>query len=121
MNKKYIIRKNEEISSIVKSSNKIISKYYVIYYKKNDKNYNRFCISVSKKIGKAHIRNYYKRIIKDILMKNNFNYSIDYVIILRKNILNVDTNEAEEMLQALIRGGAVEPFPIDGINYRVIR
>ena len=38
-----------------------------------------------------------------------------------KNILNVDTDEAEEMLQALIRGGAVEPFPIDGINYRVIR
>lgn len=43
--------------------------------------------------------------------------SVGYI----KNILNVDTNEAEEMLQALIRGGAVEPFPIDGINYRVIR
>ena len=43
--------------------------------------------------------------------------SVGYI----KNILSVDTDEAEEMLQALIRGGAVEPFPIDGINYRVIR
>ena len=43
--------------------------------------------------------------------------SVGYI----KNILNVDTDEAEEMLQALIRGGVVEPFPIDGINYRVIR
>ena len=43
--------------------------------------------------------------------------SVGYI----KNILNVDTNESEEMLQALFRGGAVEPFPIEGINYRVIR
>ena len=36
-----------------------------------------------------------------------------------KSILNVGQSEAEEMLQKLIQGGAIEAFPIDGVNYRV--
>ena len=42
--------------------------------------------------------------------------SIGYI----KNILNIETHEAEDMLQGLIQAGAVEPFPFDGTNYRVI-
>ena len=83
MNKKYIIRKNEEIQKILQNSKKIVNKYFVIYYSKNNSNYNRYCISVSKKIGKAHTRNLYKRRIKDILSKNDINLSMDYVIILK--------------------------------------
>ena len=41
--------------------------------------------------------------------------SVGYI----KNILSVDQDEAEEMLQKLIQAGAVDPFPLDGINYRV--
>ena len=36
-----------------------------------------------------------------------------------KSILNVETTEAEEMLSKLIQAGLIEPFPIDGINYKV--
>lgn len=42
--------------------------------------------------------------------------SVGYI----KNILNVDTDEAEDMLQGLIQAGVVEPYPIDGVNHRVI-
>ena len=69
MNKKFIVRKNEEIQEIIKRSNKKYNKFFVIYCAKNSLGYNRFCISVGKKIGKAHTRNLYKRRIKDILMK----------------------------------------------------
>ena len=41
--------------------------------------------------------------------------SVPYV----KSILNVDDDEAEEMIQKLIQAGAIEPFPFDGVNYRV--
>ena len=41
--------------------------------------------------------------------------SVGYI----KNILSVDQKEAEEMLQKLIQAGAIDPFPLDGINYRV--
>ena len=102
MNKKYIIRKNEEIQSIVNNSSKKVSKSFVIYYLKNNYDYNRYCISVSKKIGKANIRNLYKRRIKDILMKNKLDKSYDCVIILRKAILDINyINIKEELLNIL--------------------
>ena len=103
MNKKYIIRKNEEIQSIIKNGNKCISSNYIIYCIDNTINYNRYCISVSKKIGKANIRNLYKRRIKDILMKYNLNNSKDYVIILRKGILNLNYNQMREQLINIIK------------------
>jgi ribonuclease P protein component len=98
MNKKYIIKKNEEIQQIIGDSNKKVNKYFVIYFRKNNYNFNRYCISVSKKIGKANVRNLYKRRIKDILMKNNINFSKDYVIILRVNILNLNYEQIQNEL-----------------------
>lgn len=98
MNKKYIIKKNEEIQQIIGNSNKKVNKYFVIYFRKNNYNFNRYCISVSKKIGKANVRNLYKRRIKDILMKNNINFSKDYVIILRVNILNLNYEQIQSEL-----------------------
>ena len=41
--------------------------------------------------------------------------SVGYV----KNSFNVSAEEADEMIQGLIQGGAIEPFPFDGMNYRV--
>ena len=104
MNKKFIVRKNEEIQEIIKSNKKIVNKYFVIYYAKNYLNYNRFCISVGKKIGKAHTRNLYKRRIKDILMKNNIDSSNDYVIILRTDILGNSYQKISDELLKLLRG-----------------
>ena len=98
MNKKYIIKKNEEIQQIIGDSNKKVNKYFVIYFRKNNYNFNRYCISVSKKIEKANVRNLYKRRIKDILMKNNINFSKDYVIILRVSILNLNYEQIQNEL-----------------------
>ncbi len=103
MNKKYIIKKNEEIQQIIGNSNKKVNKYFVIYFRKNNYNFNRYCISVSKKIGKANVRNLYKRRIKDILMKNNINFSKDYVIILRVNILNLNYEQIQSELINIIK------------------
>lgn len=88
MNKKFIIKKNYEIKKIIDLNNKIVNKLFIIYKDNNNLDYNRYCISINKKIGKANIRNNYKRKIKDILMKNKFNNSKDYVIIIRNSILN---------------------------------
>lgn len=104
MNKKFIVRKNEEIQEIIKSNKKNVNKYFVIYYAKNDLNYNRFCISVGKKIGKAHTRNLYKRRIKDFLMKNNINSSYDYVIILRTAIIGVPYEKLNIELIKVLKG-----------------
>ena len=104
MNKKYIIRKNEEIQNIIKDAKKQVNKYFIVYFSKNTLSYNRYCVSVSKKIGKAHTRNLYKRRIKDILMKFKYNNSCDYVIILRKGVLEIDYDMMRSELSSLIKG-----------------
>lgn len=104
MKKKYIIRKNEEIQKIVKSSKKFVNKYFIVYFKENNLSYNRYCVSVSKKIGKAHTRNLFKRRVKDILMKNNINNSKDYVIILRNVVINISYEKMQYELLDILKG-----------------
>lgn len=104
MKKKYIIRKNEEIQKIVKSSKKIVNKYFIVYFRENELSYNRYCVSVSKKIGKAHTRNLFKRRVKDILMKNNINNSKDYVIILRNVVINISYEKMQYELLDILKG-----------------
>ena len=99
MKKKYIIRKNEEIQEIVKTSKKLVNKYFIVYFRNNDFQYNRYCISVSKKLGKAHTRNLYKRRIKD-----NINNSMDYVIILRNAVIGISYEEMQYELLNTLKG-----------------
>lgn len=105
MNKKYIIKKNYDIQEVItKNEQKVVNNYFVIYKKANNIKNNRYCISVSKKIGKAFNRNYYKRIIKDILNKNKFNNSYDYVIILRTRIINKKYLDIQNSLLNIFKG-----------------
>lgn len=104
MNKKFIIKKNEEIKKIINNNKKRVNEIFIIYYTKNNLNYNRYCVSVNKKIGKANVRNLYKRRVKDILMKNKFNNSIDYVIILRSAIKEKSYNEISREIKKILEG-----------------
>jgi len=104
MNKKYILRKNEDIQLVIKNNQKIVDKYFIIYYKDNKMGYNRYCISVSKKIGKANVRNLLKRRMKDILMKNNIDNSNDYVIILRNGIMDLSYLKMKDIIINILKG-----------------
>ena len=105
MNKEYIIRKNEEISLIVKTGNKKVTKFFIIYYINNDEAKNMYCISVSKKLGKAYVRNKIKRRAKNIIdnNKNTIQNGYDYVIIVRKGILELTYKDMEKELLKLIK------------------
>lgn len=104
MNKKYIINSNEEIQKIISKGTKKVDKYFIIYNVKNSLEYNRYCVSISKKIGNAVVRNKEKRVIKEILRKSNINSQKNYVIILRKEILSLSFIEKEKELINLIKG-----------------
>lgn len=104
MNSKYIIRKNQEFEYLINNGKCIKNKYFVIYNKDRKENHNRYGISVSKKVGNAVTRNKIKRRIKDILMKNVIKNEKDYVIIIRKAIINLEYNEIRDNLLELIKG-----------------
>ena len=104
MKKLNIIKKNYDINSVINNKNMIKNKYFYIYKNRNTVDNYRFAICVSKKIGNAVRRNKVKRQIKDIIDKSNlvFNNTNDYVIILRKEINNLDYNGIKENLLNLI-------------------
>lgn len=105
MKKRNIIKKSDEINKVIKNGKKFKNKYYYIYKDKNEENKYRFCICVSKKIGNAVVRNKNKRQIKDIIDKSKIGFSpnTDYVIILTKEINNIDFQLKKENLIDLLK------------------
>lgn len=110
MRKLYIVKTKEEFNDLIKNGYCIKNKYFVIYSKKNDLKYDRFGISVGKKIGKAVIRNKYKRKIRNIIDIHRKDYlnNKDYIIILRSRALNLNYQELKnELLSLLKRKGEI--------------
>ena len=91
MKKEYRVKKNEDISYIIKHKQRLANRSFIIYYVKNDLNHARIGISVSKKLGKAVIRNKIKRQVRMIVQQTiNFNDNYDYIVIVRNKYLDLD-------------------------------
>ncbi len=105
MKKEEVVKNNREFDYIIKNGKYRKNNEYVIYYIENNKEYNRFGISVSKKIGNAVTRNYYKRIIRNICDKSKNLYSNrkDYIIIMRKGLIVLNFNDALKSMNDLLK------------------
>ncbi|MBR6949505.1 MAG: ribonuclease P protein component [Bacilli bacterium] len=97
MRKLYIVKRKEEFDNIINKCPYKKTNSFVIYYKDNEYKYDRFGISVGKKIGNAVVRNSYKRKIRSIIdnYKKSYNNQEDYIIILRRSALDKSYNELE--------------------------
>jgi len=105
MRKKNIIKESYEFTKIINKGDKINNKYYSVFYNKNKKEFNRYGITIPKKTGKAVIRNKIKRQIKNIIDTNEFYIQTpyDYVIIIKKQILELKYKEEEKELINLLK------------------
>ncbi len=105
MKKRNIVQNNKDFSKIIKKGQCVKDKNLVMYYQNNDLEQARFGISVGTKIGKAHTRNKLKRQMRNIVDNFKFSYSNskDYIIIVRKNCLDVSFQEIEKSYQKLFQ------------------
>lgn len=103
MKKRKIIKSSLEYTEIIKTCPYKKNSYFIIYYRKNNQE-NRYGISIPKKTGKANIRNKVKRRLKNIIDTNEFSIHTpyDYVIIVRKRLLELNYQEIETNLMNLI-------------------
>ena len=77
---------------------------FIIYYLKNDLDHARIGISVSKKLGKAVIRNKIKRQVRMMLQQTiNFDDNYDYIVIIRNKYLDLDFNSNLNELKYLYK------------------
>lgn len=104
MKKRNIIKKSEEFTEIIHTCPYHKNNYFIIYYRPN-KEKNRYGISVPKKTGKANQRNKIKRRIKNILDNDEktMHQLHDYVIIVRKRLIELNYQEMEKNLIDLMR------------------
>ena len=104
MKKFEIVKEHKDFDNIINTGKYIKGKYFVIYNK--DSSNKRFGIAVSKKFGSAVERNRIKRQTRMILEnnKNLFKNNLDYIIIVKKNALNVEYSQLESDIQSIIKG-----------------
>ena len=104
MKKNYRVKKNEDFSYIIKKKQSIANQSFIIYYLKNDVGHARVGISVSKKLGKAVVRNKIKRQVRMIVQQTiDFNDSCYYIVIVRNKYLDLDFNSNLNELKYLYK------------------
>ena len=106
-----IVKSNIEFNNIMKIGKKYYSDLFYVYIYKNTYPYNRYGISVSKKVGNAVVRNKYKRRIKDIIDDYKINMNgFDFIIISRPKLKECDYDYIKENIIKLFNmiGGSYE-------------
>lgn len=103
MNKEFIITDGRVFDSMINKSRYKYNKNYTIYKREADAC--KFGIAVPKKIAGAVTRNKIKRQIKEIIRTNKefFLYNNEYIIIVKKNILELSFSEMQSSLEELFR------------------
>lgn len=104
MKKSEIIKKEQTFTEIIHHCSYVKNNYYVIYYRKNYDT-TKYGISIPKKTGKANVRNKIKRRIKNIIDTNEkqVHKNFDYVIIVRKRLIEINYQEMENDLISLMK------------------
>ena len=104
MKKNFRVRKNEDFNKIISKKISLASSSFIIYKNKNDIDHGRVGISVSKKLGKAVVRNKIKRQLRMMICECfSFEENIDYIVIVRKNFLNHTYLENKSELESLYK------------------
>ena len=104
MKKKYIVKENKDFEKIINEGKLRKNRSFLVYSLDNNLTYNKYGISVSKKLGNAVFRNKYKRKIRSIIdnLKKDYNIGKNYIIITRKGALDKNYQELKNDLSNLI-------------------
>ncbi|TCS80822.1 ribonuclease P protein component [Tepidibacillus fermentans] len=106
MKKEFRLRKREDFKKVYQYGHSIANRSLVLYELDNIQieSY-RFGISVSKKLGKAVVRNRVKRLIKEairsVISRNEIKKHKDYIFIARKPIIEMDLEQIEKSIEYL--------------------
>ncbi|MEW9053338.1 MAG: ribonuclease P protein component [Neobacillus sp.] len=110
MKKELRIKKNKEFQEAFQKGRSFANRQFVVYVlTKEDQEYFRIGLSVSKKIGNAVMRNQIKRYIRQAVfeLSDQLTAGNDYVIIARKPLAEMDFFELKKSLTQVLKVGKV--------------
>lgn len=98
MKKINTLKKSYDFNRIINNNKPFKYKYIVVYIEKNTNDYYKFGLSVGKKIGNAVTRNKYKRQLRNIISKKDYQNNFNCIIILSRNVLKETYQNLEKDL-----------------------
>ncbi|GHH98124.1 ribonuclease P protein component [Neobacillus kokaensis] len=110
MKKELRIKKNKDFQTVFQKGKSFANRQFVVYsLSKEDQDYFRIGLSVSKKIGNAVTRNRVKRYIRQSILelKDQLVPGNDYVIIARKPAAEMDFPAVKGSLTHVLKVGKV--------------
>jgi ribonuclease P protein component len=110
MRKELRIKKNKDFQEAFKNGRSFANRQFVVYIlKKEGQTSFRIGLSVSKKLGNAVTRNQIKRYVRQAVfeIKESMQQDLDYVIIARKPVVEMDFFEVKKSLTHVLKVGKV--------------
>lgn len=100
-----ILKKNKEYRKVYSQGRSVADRHIVIYCYGNGLEFSRFGFTVSKKVGKAVIRNRIRRLFKEVCRLNNDKFPVgyDYILLARKDSVGLNYSQIEEIIMKLLR------------------
>lgn len=94
------LKKSEDFSQVYRTGKSYANKYLVMYQMANQKNGNRFGISVSKKVGNSVVRHRITRLLRESyrLNETRFEKGYDIVVVARQSAKGRTFKEIESAL-----------------------
>ncbi len=104
--RKYRLSKTRDIQSVYKTKTTLFGQGVILNFKANQLTNSRFAFVVSNKtLSQAVKRNYYKRVLRDIVYQllNTIPNNLDIVIVIKKDIVTMNFAEIQQELSMLVK------------------
>ena len=105
MKKRFRVKKEKDFNAIFQEGKSVANRKFVVYRLENSDQHFRVGLSVSKKLGNAVTRNQIKRRIRHVLIthKDQIIGNLDFVVIARKGVEEMNYTEIEKNLLHVLR------------------
>ena len=105
LRKSFRVKKEKDFDAIFKKGASVANRKFVIYRLENQQQHFRVGLSVSKKLGNAVTRNQIKRRIRHVLIQNSNQIAdnVDFVVIARKGVEELDFDQVEKNLVHVLK------------------
>ncbi len=105
--KSHRLLKREEFKRVYAQGKKFYTRFFTIHYLENGLCHPRLGITVTKKVGKAHVRNRWKRLVREAFRLNRHRFPCwDMVVTVKRGVNPPGFREVErDLVEAIVKRG----------------